>query len=354
MIDTKKTGTPKYIALAEELRSQIEKGTLRPGDRLPTFAEMCARHDVTPTTVTNVYALLKQEGLIICERGRGSFVAEPPPKTETGLIGVTNMASAIHPYSVELMRGFQETASTYGRELLLIDETLPRDWERMDGVIAHGSDANEILCRLPKGMPAVAVMTSTPNAVCVTADDYAGISELMEHLLSLGHRRIAALFDPLSPRRLSGYRAVLHEAGLAPDSRWARFIHLNLDQKQYYSQLGYEAMQQWLQEDWDELGCTAIVTQNDDTANGVIAALLESGKRVPENVSVTGFDGASSAAYARPALTTVRVPLQEIGSSTVELLQKQIDGETVRPSTLTLPVTLVTGDSTAPVPSLIP
>jgi DNA-binding LacI/PurR family transcriptional regulator len=347
MISTKKTGTPKYIALADELREQIAHGKLQPGDKLPTFAQMCAKYDVTPTTVTNVYAVLKQEGLIICERGRGSFVAEPQ-KNATGLIGVANMASAIHPYSVELMRGFQESASSYGRELLLIDETLPRDWQRMDGVIAHGSDANEILCRLPKGMPAVAVMTSTPNAVCVTADDYAGISELMEHLLSLGHRRIASLFDPLSPRRLSGYRAVLHEAGLTPDARWTRFIHLNLDQKQYYAQLGYEAMQQWLQEDWDELGFTAIVTQNDDTATGVIAALLESGKRVPENVSVTGFDGASSAAYARPALTTVRVPLREIGSSAVELLQKQIDSETVRASTLTLPVTLITGDSTGP------
>ncbi len=347
MIRTKKTGTPKYIALAQELRSQIEKGKLQPGDRLPTFAEMCARHDVTPTTVSSVYALLKQEGLIICERGRGSFVAEPPEKTTTGLIGVANMASSLHPYSVELMRGFQEAASSHGRELLLIDETLPRDWERMDGVIAHGSDAAEILCRLPKGMPAVAVMTSIADAVCVAADDYAGICELMEHLLSLGHRRIAAMFDPLSPRRLSGYRAVLHEAGLTPDSRWARFIHLNIAHKQYYSQLGYEAMQQWLKEDWDELGCTAIVTQNDDTANGVLAALHEAGKRVPEDVSVTGFDGAASGTYVRPSLTTVRVPLQEIGVSAIELLQKQIDGETVRASTLTLPVTLVTSDSTA-------
>lgn len=346
MIRTKKTGTPKYIALADELRSQIATGALQPGDKLPTFAQMCAKHDVTPTTVTNVYALLKQEGLIICERGRGSFVAEPQ-KTATGLIGVANMASSLHPYSMELMRGFQETASRYGYELLLIDENLPRDWQRMDGVIAHGSDAAGILCRLPKGMPAVAVMASVPDAVCVTADDYAGICELMEHLLSLGHRRIAALLDPLSPRRLSGYRAVLHEAGIAPDPRWTRFVHLNMDQKRYYAQLGHEGMQQWLAEDWDELGCTAIVTQNDDTANGVIMALQEAGKQVPEAISVTGFDGAALGSYLRPSLTTVRVPLQEIGVSAIELLQKQIEGEKVRPSTLTLPVTVVTGDSTA-------
>lgn len=336
---------PKYVALAEEIRSQIQSGVLQPGDRLATFAEMCAQHKVTPTTITNVYSLLQQERLIICERGRGTFVATPPPKAATGLIGVSGLGHMQHPFAAGLMRGFTKEASKCGLELLLVDATFSREWERVDGVITHGTEAPEVLRDLPPGMPAVVVHASVPNAVCVDADDHSGVSALIEHLLSQGHRRIAAMLDSLSPRRVSAYRDSLHAAGIEADPHWIRYVRVETEKDISYAETAYRTMKQWLSEDWGALDCTAIVAQNDDAAHGVIEALRQAGIRVPEEISVTGFDGTEIGSYSKPALTTVEVPLEEIGAAAVELLQRQIQGETVRPMTLTMPVSLKVRDS---------
>ena len=341
--------SPKYVALADQIRAQIRSGKLQPGDRLATFAEMCAQHNVTPTTITNVYSLLKQERLIVCERGRGTFVAEQPRKTATGIIGVSNMVGMQHPYAARLMRGIITAASKIGVEPLLVDQASSRNLERVDGFLAHSSEGAKMLRRLPPGMPGVVMNYSVPDAVCVMADDRAGIAALMGHLLEQGHRRVAAIFDEHALQRLSAYRDALHSAGIEPSPRWVRSIGIDLARNYHYSQSGYEAVKRWvIEEDWNELDCTAIVTQNDDTARGVIEALRQTGKRVPEDVSVTGFDGTDLGNTFQPFLTTVQVPLEEIGSTAVEMLQKQVEGEDVRASTIMLPVSLKVGTSTAP------
>jgi DNA-binding LacI/PurR family transcriptional regulator len=351
------TKSAKYVALAGQIQSQIESGELRPGDRLPTFPEMCAQHDVTPTTISNVYALLKQERLIVCERGKGTFVAEPPKKVATGIIGIVDIhgpghdVHVQHPYSARLMRGIRRAASRHGLNLLLLDETSTQQWEKMDGIIVHGTRANTLLPTLPRNMPAVVLGTSIAEAVCVVSDDRSGITGLMEHLLALGHRRVAAMLDSLSPRRVSAYRDALYTAGIEPNSKWLRQIRIGDEVEgqieHQYVDIGHHVMQQWLREDWAELGCTAIITQNDDTAHGVVEALRQSGKRVPEDVSITGFDGTEIGGYFKPFLTTIEVPLEEMGVAVVEELQKQIAGGEVRPVTLSHPVSLKTCHSTA-------
>ena len=96
--------------------------------------------------------------------------------------------------------------------------------------------------------------------------------------------------------------------------------------------------------------------QNDETAIGVIAALQDAGLRVPEDVSVVGFDGTEIARYHRPRLTTVKVPLEEIGTRGFELLMQQVErplGEIgpERPrARLLLSTQLQIGQSTAPSP----
>jgi DNA-binding LacI/PurR family transcriptional regulator len=345
---------PKYATLASQIRGQIREDILKPGDRLPSIAEMCSEHGVTPTTISKVYSVLQQEGLIECGRGRGTFVATPPEKILTGIIGISGITSLhaqnpySHPHSAATMRGFIETASKAGFELLLLNENSTREWDRLDGVITYGSEAEEVLSQLPTDMPAVTTLFTVPNVPGVVADDHAGINLLVDHLVSLGHRRIATLLDPLSPRRLSAYTEALYRAEIEPKSKWIRRISLDVEHERYYPEVGYDAMKQWLREDWRDLDCTAIVTQNDDTANGVIEALREAGRFVPEEVSVTGFDGTEVGSYLKPQLTTVEVPLQQVGAAAMELLLQQIQGTKVRPITMTLPVSLKIGESTGP------
>jgi LacI family transcriptional regulator len=168
--------------------------------------------------------------------------------------------------------------------------------------------------------------------------------------VELGHQRIAYLIAPHEPvhtRRLAAYQNALRENGVTPNPRWVRHLRDVAHYPTRFVGAANARMAQWLEEDWKALDCTAILCQNDQTALGTLEALSTHGMRVPQDVSVIGFDGTEAADYARPRLTTIRVPLYEIGARGVELLL-QTGRADQDASTLVLPTTLQIGESTAP------
>lgn len=344
--------TPKYVVLAEQLREQIEQGVLKPGDRLPSFVEMRALHGVTPTTVERIYARLEQDNLIVRERGRGTFVRQRDERAMNGVIGISGISFSQqpHPYWFNLMEGFQEVATKAGVELLLLNENSEISWDKVDGVLtydSHATDRERTLAQLPPGMPCVTALEAERDLVSVIADDYQGAYDLTTHLLNLGHRRIGYIYDPLSPTRLTGYRTALRDAGVEVDERWARPVPPYAHNACLYTEFGQYVTRQWLESDWADLGCTAIMTQNDDTAIGVMNALSQAGLRVPEDISVAGFDGTEIGRYFLPRITSVEVPLREIAATAMELLLRQVNGEKMNPWTMVLPTKVLPGNSTA-------
>ncbi|MEU7422836.1 LacI family DNA-binding transcriptional regulator [Streptomyces sp. NPDC048362] len=145
-------------------------------------------------------------------------------------------------------------------------------------------------------------------AVALTFDNRGGARALTEHLLGLGHRRLGYIAGPeertTTRHRLEGHRAALAVAGVEEDPRWTVY-------GPYERRSGYEATLELLRRD-DSL--TAIVASNDSVALGACAALRESGLRIPEDVSVAGFDDLPFSIDTVPALTTVRLPLAEAGA----------------------------------------
>jgi DNA-binding LacI/PurR family transcriptional regulator len=345
--------TPKYVVLAEQLRDQIEQGVLKPGDRLPSFVEMRAMHGVTPTTVERVYARLEQDSLIVRERGRGTFVKQRDRRAVNGVIGISGISFSQQPppYWFNLMEGFQDVASKAGVELLLLNEKSEISWDKVDGVLtydSHAADRERTLRQLPPGMPCVTALDAERDLVSVIADDYQGAYDLAKYLVELGHRRIGYIYDPLSPARLTGYRTALRDAGLAVDDRLMRPVPpYDASDECAYTLFGQTTMRQWLETDWAESGCTAVMTQNDDTAIGVMNALSQAGLSVPEQVSVAGFDGTDIGRYFLPSITSVEVPLREIAATAMELLLRQVNGEKMNPWTMVLPTRVVEGNSTA-------
>ena len=352
MTELQHTKGPKYVALANRFKTQIAQGELKPGDRLPSFTELRAQFGVTPTTVDRVYALLEQESLIVRERGRGTFVREPEARATTGIIGLAGMSLVHqpHPYWVRLMEGLYEAATRSGYELLLLDQSSEIHWEKVDGMINYETQPpleRAMARRLPPYMPCVSALTSRKEGVSVLADDYRGAFEVTQHLLDLGHRRIAYLLDPLSAQRSVGHHDALRQAEIVADARWTRQVHNEIDGVYCtYLEVGHRAMENWLNEDWAQLGCTALVAQNDDTAIGAIRALRAHGLSVPDDVSVTGYDGTEVGQYFSPHLTTVEVPLRKIGVLAVETLVRQMNGENNIGASLILPNRFRAGDST--------
>lgn len=340
--------TPKYILLADQLREQIEQGALKPGDRLPSFVEMRDQHGVTSATVERIYKHLEKDRLVVREQGRGTFVKQNAERIRTGVIGIRGLTFSQHPYFIQVMEGLQKVAVKADIELLLLNDEAPISFEKVDGVLFcdTGFNSREMEKDVPRGMPCVTTLVNARNFVSVIGDEYQGSYDLTQHLVELGHRRIAYMYDPFPPR-LTGYQNALRDADITLDEQWMRTAAFYQTPDRNYISSGHAVMSSWLEEGWGELGCTALMTQNDDTAIGVIRALTEAGWRVPDQVSVTGFDGTEMGRYFHPKLTSVQVPLCEIGAAAMELLIRQIGGENIRASTIVLPTRVVEGDSTA-------
>ncbi|MFI1754375.1 LacI family DNA-binding transcriptional regulator [Streptomyces sp. NPDC020571] len=146
------------------------------------------------------------------------------------------------------------------------------------------------------------------GAIALTFDNRGGGRELTEHLIGLGHRRLGYIAGPeertTTRHRLEGHRTALAAHGIEEDPRWT--VHGRYDR-----QAGYEATLELLRRDPT---LTAVVAANDTVALGACAALRDSGLRIPDDVSVAGFDDLPFSIDAVPALTTVRLPLAEAGA----------------------------------------
>lgn len=158
------------------------------------------------------------------------------------------------------------------------------------------------------GTDAVDPSAAEGMVTALTFENREGGRELTEHLIALGHRRIGYIAGPqertTTRHRLEGHREALAAAGLQDDPE--RTAHGPYDRES-----GYHATLGLLDRD---TGLTAIVAANDSVALGACAALRERGLRIPQDVSVAGFDDLPFSVDAVPALTTVRLPLHEAGA----------------------------------------
>jgi DNA-binding LacI/PurR family transcriptional regulator len=198
------------------------------------------------------------------------------------------------------------------------------------------------------GVPLVLVLVGSsriPGTVVVDVDNRRGGYDATRHLLELGHRRIATIVGPAvwpsAVARLAGYRQALGEFGVAPDTA------LEEGAEDWGVEAGEAAAARLLIR---SKHFTALFAHSDLIALGAIARLREAGLRVPEDVSVVGYDDLPVAAVVDPPLTTVHQPMQEVGAVATQLLLDQLarpDGKPTR--TRLLPAALVLrGSATAP------
>ncbi len=255
-------------------------------------------------------------------------------RAATGIIGCMHLPSdsvVAYPeegdlsYEASLVRGIRNVAETAGSEVMLLGSRNSGGWEKVDGILTHGGGSIETLRNCGLDIPMVSLMNNVPGVCSVVADDCDGARQAVDHLVSLGHTRIAFLVDVspgnYSPReRVRGYRAGLRAAGIDPRESWIGEL-VNWGAMHYR---GLLSMRSWLADNWASLGCTALLIQNDRAAMGAMEALGEAGIQVPHDVSVVGFDGTGECEIVRPRLSSVYVPLQEIGAQATRLLLAQI------------------------------
>jgi LacI family transcriptional regulator len=263
------------------------------------------------------------------------------------------------PYFAEVVRGVEDAASPAG--YLVITCSSERDAERETsyvrllrsmraaGVIfaASGLDDPESIQEIEKHLAAMradgaAVVHLSPHALGpadVGVDNEAGMASMVAALVELGHRRIAFLAGPstlfVARARLAGYRRGLDDAGIAFDERLV--IHTSFDRDG--GALGVDTLLD------GQVPFTAILCANDPLALGALGRLAELDVDVPGAVSVAGFDDVPVAAMTSPSLSTVRLPLREMGRLGFVEAARVLNGESL--GRTVLPTELAMRDSTA-------
>ncbi len=268
-----------------------------------------------------------------------------------------------NPFSSQIMAGVFEAAIDT-RCNLMLHTALGDDWNAADDAALIDARVDGLILVLPtprspvvarcqrERFPYVAIgyAPDSPEMVTVNADDYAGGRLATAHLLGLGHRRIAHLSgDPLvattGPRR-QGYLDALAEAGVAADPTW-------LVPAGFTASAGFSAMAPLLALP-AALAPTAIFAANDLCADGALRAIRAAGRRVPDDIALVGFDDTWFAERLDPPLTSVHMPIAEMGGYGVHLLLAQVDNALSGERQITLPVSLTIRHScgaTAPPPS---
>lgn len=219
---------------------------------------------------------------------------------------------------------------------------------RARGFILLGSRLDE-RCEAVRalGVPCVfatvdASASGLENASSVFIDDRAAAREMMDRLVACGHRRVAIFGgcsegdDPFA-RRYQGALDSLREHGIAFDP--ALYVVTRFEMSE-----AYERAMAFFERD---MGVTAVMAMSDTAAAGVIRALHDRGLRVPQDVSVTGFDGTQTARYYIPSIETVSQPTGEIARESVRLLCAMLEGAGA--SNVKVGYSLVSGESVAPV-----
>jgi LacI family transcriptional regulator len=199
---------------------------------------------------------------------------------------------------------------------------------RVDGLVIMSPQVQSdlLLTNLPKSLPVVLLNCRIDDTAVdtINVDGYHGARDMVSHLIDRGHRHIAIIKggenNAEAQERLRGYRAALIHAGVRPESPF----ELSGD---FTEASGYEAAQRLLS---FRLRPTAVFASNDAMAIGAIGAFHERGVEIPDDISVCGFDDIPIARYIRPALTSVHVPIRELGSMSIELLLRRLQSERSR------------------------
>ena len=315
-----------------------------------------AAYAVSPATRERVLAAATALDYVPNALARGLHQRRAP------IVGVI-VHDITDPYFAEVVRGVEDAAALGGH--LVITCSSDRIAAREDSyvrllrsmragtVIFAGSgfddpDSNQQMRRhlaAIRGYGA-AVVHLSPHAFGepeVGIDNAAAIAGMIAALVSLGHRRIAFLAGPtalyVARARLEGYRRGLAEAGIKPDERLIVSTAFNGDG-------GAEGVDRLLA---GNAPFTAIAAANDLLALGALRRLAELGIRVPDDVSVAGFDDIATAQMTAPSLSTVRLPLHDLGRLGFEYAARVHAGG--RPRRKVLATELVLRDSTAPAPA---
>jgi DNA-binding LacI/PurR family transcriptional regulator len=351
------------LQVAHHFRELIRTGDLEPMERLPAEADLAANLRISRGTLRQAIELLEAEELIVRSKGKGTFVAGRGSRSKTRRIGfcIPYLRDSL---SSEILMGVESALRDNNYSLVLTHAQGNLQIERealqrllrddVDGIILFPtSDTAEprILEELiPPPFPLVLIDRLLPGvqADAVVVDNEGGARAAVQHLLDVGHSRIACVTSPGRPttviERIRGYESAMVEAGEFPlaavslagagaPSRMQGTVSVPS-----YTDAELEPVMRLMKSNDRP---TAVFCINDFVAMALLRALQQAGITVPDEVAIVGFDDIAAAAMPGVSLTTVAQPKYEIGRAAAGLLLEQIHKHKRSSSVNVLPTELM-------------
>jgi len=334
----------------DQSRATIREIARAAGVSIATVSRVInGRPDVSPQTREAVLRVVREHGFSTNRNaralsgGRTGLVGVTLPILEAAYFAVIVSGTAEALYEHDMRIVLCPTLHQHEREVTLLDRLMHGTTDGAILMLPEESNA-ELRALQETGYPFVVVdprVRLDQGIPAVSASNASGARAAVEHLLSLGHRRIGAILGPsdwmATTERLNGYRSALAAAGVlpAPD---------HVVESDFSIESGEAAAAALL--DLPERP-TAIFGFNDNVAIGALRAAEARGLTVPDHLSVVGFDDSEQSGLVTPALTTVRQPLAEMGRMAVSLLLRLLDHQRVEAMNIELATRLVVRESTA-------
>jgi len=303
------------------------------------------KDDVAPETYEKVQGVIEELGYT------SSLAARSMRSHNTNVIGLI-MPDVEFPFAIEVMKGVNRAISELGYDLIVYtggdtrkESTAER--ERRYISLLNGSVTDGAIVVTPAtttfstASPVVVIdpNNESPDCLVVIATNHAGALAAMDYLIGLGHRRIGFIGGrpelQSAVRRLQGYKDSLHQADISIDPEL-------IQAGDYTTDTGFVCAQRLLDLSHPP---TAIFAANDQSAIGVIKAIHRAGLRVPDDISVIGFDNIPEVAYTHPTLTTIDQSIDKMGYVATEMLIRLIRGESLHNHLYKMPTQLIVRDS---------
>jgi len=344
---------PIRVQLREILQQEISEGKFAAGKRFPSERELAGRFMISRASVRETIGELISLGVLFRTVGRGTFVASKPQNTGTYqiafLISEDLFGFAESGYG-RILRGVEDACRQAGDVLVFRSlgsesgQLLSNTSQIPDGVVIVGGVRRVVLeqfrkLQLPVILVDLLIHSKSENIETVNIDYASGTRLAVERLHQLGHQMIGFIGFAGS-EKYEAYWQALEKLELKYEPRQVEFLHpVDLDPGIL---AGFRAMQKIIAR--TDLP-TALIATNDYVARGAIEALDTAGIRVPEHISIIGYDDLGIS--VSPPLTTIRADLEEVGRLAMEVLRRRIQGS---PDTgpLIVPTDLVERGSSAP------
>lgn len=358
-----------YQKVFEDLKKQILNGEQPSGTLLPSEREIGEIYHVDRTTVRKAFQLLVEEKLVEKRAGKGTVVtyqtesavspAEMMPASvsvfpcqQNGTIAFLlpksnrNSDRITVPFYSQLFYSVEKYCKKLGFSLVYstldesddLEATLNQNITNIVGIMfVSNISENHIEQAIRIGIPAILINSNSSRITSVAADNFSGTYAVCERLIQLGHKDICVLNGieqyHSACERLRGVRYAMKDHGLTLREKYI------ISDNSWEFEGGYEATARMLRT-VDKLP-TAIIAFNDRLARGAMQALQQAGVKVPEDISIIGFDNSELALYSVPKMSSVEINIPIMAKASVANLFYQIQMKEIIPIKVLVPVTYI-------------